>query len=414
MTLPRAQGSSGQPPAFLVFADDWGEHPSSAQHLFRSIAARHPVAWVNTVGMRDPALTRADLARALRKLRKMVRGGRSGARARLPGEPLRVEQPPMLPYAQFALVRRFNARSVGRLLKRLAEQPEFRAPLVVTTVPNAADYIERLSDWPLVYYCVDDFSLWPGVDAPRVRDMEARLIERAQAIIVSSERLQERLVRSNKPIHLITHGVDLPHFAAHSSTEHPVLRGIPRPRAGFFGLIDHRTDQTLLAAVARAMPQLSFVLAGPIEAPLEALARQANVHMTGPVPYAELPELIAGLEVLFIPYRTGPLGDALSPLKLKEYLATGRPIVSTPIAEAKRYSNYVSLAATAEEWVVAITAALQTEARERSGTLASLLESESWERKAERFLEICRAASAGTAESHPRASASAGAGVVVE
>jgi len=261
--------------------------------------------------------------------------------------------------------------------------------VIVTTVPNAGDYGELFGQALVVYYCVDDFSEWPGLDAELVREMEQRLIERADVFIATSSRLRERLAAFGKPTHLLTHGVDVAHFSRQASEEHLCLRGIQKPRAGFFGLIDARMDQELLGLVADRMPEMAFVLAGPVEAPVRALSARKNVHFTGPIAYDQLPSLIAGLDVLLIPYVAGALGDSLSPLKLKEYLATGKPIVSTPIAEAQAQAPHVIAAGSADEWARELHKALHVDLAARRGIIMPLIEAESWAHKAAILVDLC-------------------------
>ena len=375
--------------SFVVFSDDWGEHMSSSQHLFRHIAAQHRVLWVNTVGMRRPTLTLADLRKACRKLSRMMPLRRPNKSEGNSASPITVCQPFMLPFGRYETVRAFNTLSVTRTVRATVERAQLRCPIVVCTVPNAGDYRDLLRDWTVVYYCVDDFALWPRLDADLVREMESRLIARADVLVAASGKLCDRLAASGKPTHLLTHGVDVELFAAQAPAEHICLRDIPRPRAGFFGLIDDRTDQDLMISVARLVPYFSLVFAGPIESAVAPLAACPNVHFTGPVRYRELPSLIRGFDVLFIPYRTGELAESLSPLKLKEYLVTGKPIVSTPIAEARERKAHVSVAATAEEWATALSAALTTDGGARKHTILPAMEAESWAFKAQSLLKIC-------------------------
>ncbi len=180
----------------------------------------------------------------------------------------------------------------------------------------------------VVYYCVDDFTKWPGFDIELVREMEHHLIQRADVIVAASPKLRDRLAKWGKPVHLLTHGVDFDHFGSSVLVEHHCLAGIRKPRVGFFGLVDSRMDQQLLCDVAKRMPEVSFVLAGPVQASVRQLTMCGNIHLPGPIPYLELPAFVSGMDVLCVPYKSGHLGDSLSPLKLKEYLVTGKPITA--------------------------------------------------------------------------------------
>ncbi|MCA9753302.1 MAG: glycosyltransferase family 1 protein, partial [Gemmatimonadetes bacterium] len=146
---------------FVVFADDWGRHPSSCQHLFRRIAPHHRVVWVNTIGTRTPTLRPADLARAAGKLREWAFGaGDAAAAASDPAVPVEVLRPVMTPFDRWHPLRRLNASLLIRAI-RAAVSPAER-PILVTTIPNAAGVVGRIEEAASVYYCVDEFSEWPG------------------------------------------------------------------------------------------------------------------------------------------------------------------------------------------------------------------------------------------------------------
>jgi glycosyltransferase involved in cell wall biosynthesis len=264
-----------------------------------------------------------------------------------------------------------------------------RDPIVVTTVPNASEYPELLEGRKVIYYCVDDFSLWPGLDVDVVREMETRLVERANRIITVSDNLFQRLSKSGKPTHLLTHGVDLEMFSTPAVSELPVLEEIPKPRVGFFGLIDGRMDWDLVVPLAKRMPGFSFVFAGPVDASAGELPQVKNIHLIGRVDYRELPTFVAGLGALILPYRTGELSEAISPLKLKEYLATGKTVVSSGIADVRRWAGDVLVASTIDEWIDALTMERRDAEVTQKVPAKVLLANESWEEKAAAFREIC-------------------------
>lgn len=379
-----------QSPDFLVFSDDWGEHPSSCQHIFRHIAKDHRVLWVNTIGMRNPTLSWTDLHKIALKGCKMLRFRRERGRKLEREGHLNVCQPVMLPFARLSFVRAFNAWSVTRRVRAAMRAMNLRDPTVVTTVPNAADYPRLLEGRRVIYYCVDDFSLWPGLDSQLVRRMEQRLVAQSAAVVAVSNALGEKFKSSGKPVHVLTHGVDLEHFGKPATVEHPVLEGIPRPRIGFFGLIDGRFDAALISEVARQIPEISFVFAGPTDASVDELPAHDNVHFVGAIAYTELPAFIRGMRALILPYKPDGLAKMLSPLKLKEYLATGKPVISTPIGATEEWGDMVNVAKIAEEWVVLIHRLANSTPGESGRATDARLLSQSWARKASELLEVCR------------------------
>ncbi len=380
----------GNPP-FIVFSDDWGEHPSSCQHLFRQIAVRHTVLWVNTIGMRSPKLSGSDLRKAGLKISKMLKGRHGGSRGSgKPEPPVHVCQPFMLPFSSIRLVRWLNKRWVLRSVRRAAAELKIHRPVVVSTVPNACDYVNDFGASRVVYYCVDDFTKWPGLEHDLVRDMERQLIAGADVLVATSRVLYQKLGVGQKPVHLLTHGVDLPLFSAEADAEHPCLRGIPKPRAGYFGLFDERTDQSLMAAVTAANPNMEFVFTGPLAtAPTAVLRSRPNVHFTGSVPYGELSALVKGLDVLFIAYVVNDFTASISPLKLKEYIVTGKTVIATPMPEALLLKEHINIAASAADWTAVLSRGLQPDVAGRKAVVQRAMAHESWAAKACEFVQLC-------------------------
>ena len=382
-------GQSPRETSFLVFSDDWGEHPSSCQHLFRRISQRHKVLWVNTIGMRNPKLALSDFKKAFLKVRKMLIV-RVGKAQKVPRENVISCQPVMLPFAEVSWVRRINCTSVIKTVRRKLRKLDIRNPILVTTVPNACDYIGKCGESKVIYYCVDDFSEWPGLETKMVREMEEKLIQQSDCHIATSQELFDRLSKSGKPTYLLTHGVDTEHFKQTVKREHLLLDGIPRPRIGYYGLFDERSDHGLLAELAARMPDVSFVITGQVDSDFLSRQRLPNVYFTGSVRYADLPSMLKGWDVLMLPYKMNDLTKSISPLKLKEYLITGKPVVSTPIPEVLKLKDYVSVAATIDEWIISIRLCLDRpqNATRRPGD--DFWTNETWEKKAEYFLQICR------------------------
>lgn len=368
---------------FIVFSDDWGVHPSSCQHIFRHIIPEHPVFWVNTVGMRPPKLALSDARKVVEKVSRMFHSAtdKGSEKTKAPT----VIQPPMMPYMSNSLCRRFNRYSVLRSIRTALPENSSARRVIVTTVPNVADYIEGLDAGLVIYYCVDDFSDWPGHDKDLILAMEEQLLGSVDLIFATSSNLHDRLSRTGKPTEMLAHGVDVEHFAERTDRVHPTLENIPAPRVGFFGLIDGRLDQDLVWRLSKQRPDVSFVFAGPVDVSTRLLEDATNVHLVGPVPYDELPHLVNGLDALVMPYKVNELSESLSPLKLKEYLATGKPIITSSIAAVADYRDYVCVGASETEWLSCIGTALL---QDSSGGRINL-DNESWQAKARQLEVAC-------------------------
>lgn len=383
---------------FLVFSDDWGEHPSSCQHIFRILAAANPTIWVNTVGLRQPQLTLDDARRSLRKISAMLglrrpgtpslhtngNGSRNGN-----GKGPTVRVPLMTPFHSPAWLAALNQRSLLSNVRHTLNELHFDQYTLVTTTPSVCDVVERIAPRKVVYYCVDDFSEWPGMNKPLIQRMEARLLDSVSLVICTSTALYERFHRTH-PTYLLTHGVDVEHFTAPQTREHPLLKRIPEPRVGYFGSFDQRSDIDLLRAMAQALPHVSFVITGPVHGRFPELRNLTNLHFTGPVSYPELPSIVRGWRACLLPYRLNSLTTKINPLKLKEYLASGKPVIAAPLPEISELSDFVRVAETAEDWCEAIEAAVKGEWRANPDAVSELLRYESWRGKADLFLRICQ------------------------
>jgi len=372
---------------FIVFSDDWGEHPSSCQHLFKIIGKEYRVLWVNTIGMRNMRLTMADLKKALRKVGKMFKS-RSAEKKRSDQVALKVDviQPVMLPFVKNRFIRKVNALSVVTSIRRKSKEYKGLVPMVVTTVPNSCDYVDKLGAEKIMYYCVDDFSEWPGLEHDLVRQMESDLITKADSFVATSSKLYEKLATTGKPTELLTHGVDVDHFSNLPDEEHSLLKNIPKPRVGYFGLFDERSDQELILQVARKLPEISFVITGNVVVDVSKLEKQENIFFTGSVSYEELPAIIAGWEACMLPYVLNELTESISPLKLKEYLATGKAILSTSLPEVTKIDPNIYILDDPEEWV----AFLMNYRARKNFKAMEYFENESWNKKAEEIIEILK------------------------
>lgn len=374
---------------FVVASDDFGEHPSSLQHLIRYIPEKYPVVWINTIGMRNPKFTLRDLKKIILKSRKMV-----GSLLQKKGEMektgnIQVCQPPMIPCAGFSLVRKINKIMVCSMVKKILNKINAKKVVFIITAPNACDFIGEFGEEKVVYYCVDDFSEWPGLKKSLVKSMQDELIEKSDVLIAASENLSQMLGARGKPVHLLTHGVDLNHFSRELREEHPLLRGIPGPRVGYFGLFDDRNDKKLIEDLACQMPEVSFVITGNVETDVSSLKARGNVYFTGAISYAELPAMARGWDMCMLPYKLNDFTDSIQPLKLKEYLATGKPVLSTPIKEALRLKEYILVGETVQSWEKQIRGHINGGVPEGQSARKNFLQEESWGKKAEKFLGIC-------------------------
>lgn len=365
----------------LVFSDDWGRHPTSCQHLVRRLLPRYSTTWVNVIGMRRPRFEWYTVIRGLEKARQWF--GPSEQRADLPAN-LRVVSPVLWPGFGNSFERQLNRRLMQRALKKLIN--ESKPPVAVTTQPITVDLIDRIPARRWIYYCVDDFSTWPGLDHAAVRRLENQLIERADRIVAVSEQLCRRVAQLNRTADLLTHGVDLEMWTT-PNPNHIFEFDLPRPWLVFWGLIDRRMDVRIITQLANSGIG-SVLLAGPEDDADPALKQTKNVRFLGPVPNDQLPALAAVADVLLLPYADLPVTRAIQPLKLKEYLATGKAVVATDLPAVREWSDCLDISSTVDEYVGLAKLRSITGATSPQLNGRKRLTSESWEAKADRFASI--------------------------
>ncbi len=332
---------------FVVFAEDWAQHPSSTQHLFRLISERYNTTWVNSIGMRTPKFNWVDMRRILSKALMMAKSWRS--KGKNTGQ-LNVVNPFLLPWHKSKTVRAFNQHQISQLIDFNNEEP-------ITywlSVPNAISLITLRPQDKVVYYCGDDFSALAGVEHNMISKFEKKLIDKADLIFVASEVLLEKM-----PTHktqLLEHGVDFDLFAKRKA-KHPVLRNRNRV-VGFYGSISNWLDIDLLYALAVARPEYDIVLVGRNQVDIERLTALENVIHVGEVPHAELAQFSQYWQVSVLPFIINEQIRACDPLKLKEYLAAGKPIVATRFPAVERFSSIIMVANNQEEFIARIDDAM--------------------------------------------------------
>jgi glycosyltransferase involved in cell wall biosynthesis len=364
----------------LVFADDWGRHPSSSQHLIRRLRDEFPVLWVNSVGTRRVRADSVSLKRGLEKLGNWRRGLTKVS------ERMWVVDPPMIPGHGSRHVRGLNRCLLAWRLRGVLRRLGLESPLLVTNLPYINGLVRDLRLRGRVYYCTDDYSHWPSADGDALRRADREFAAEADLVLAVSRALHARYEATGR-CHYFPHGVDYAHFrtARDARLVAADVARLPGPRVGFFGLIYEKLDFELLGALARRFPAGSLVMIGSVVHCPEWFARLPNVHLLGPKPYEHLPSYIAPLDVLLLPYLADdPMIRQSGPLKLKECLAAGKPTVSVDVPEVRALEPHVRVASDRGAFLGHVVDALaEPTASPRVDARQRAVEGDDWDRRAD-------------------------------
>ena len=222
----------------------------------------------------------------------------------------------------------------------------------------------------------------------KLLELEQELIDKADLVFTGGTSLYEAKKHRHPDVHCFPSSVDRAHFAkARSTLFDPADQDdLPRPRLGFYGVIDERFDTELLDQVAAMRPNWSFVMVGPVvKISEDDLPKRPNIHYLGGKTYAELPAYLSGWDVALMPFAMNESTEFISPTKTPEYLAGGKPVVSTPVKDVVRHYGHlegVNIAATADEFVAACDEALELTRNPEGGWLAEadlMLSATSWD-----------------------------------
>jgi len=271
-----------------------------------------------------------------------------------------------------------------RLIAALVREQALADAVLWYYTPMALPFTNKLTAQAVVYDCMDELSAFAGAPQ-RLRDLEEELFARADVVFTGGQSLYEAKRTRHPNVHAFPSSVDVAHFATARTwpSEPPDQQPIGRPRIGFFGVIDERMDYELLRGVAAARPSWQLVLIGPTaKIDPATLPRAANLHYLGPKSYAELPQYISCWDVAMLPFARNEATRFISPTKTPEYLAAGRPVVSTSIRDVVRpygQQGLARIADTPEAFVAAVEAALDEDANERIRAADAFLTHTSWD-----------------------------------
>ncbi|MFP5392170.1 MAG: glycosyltransferase [Gammaproteobacteria bacterium] len=289
----------------------------------------------------------------------------------------------------------FHDDQIPLLQPLLAElAPPGENPIVWFYTPMALPLLQALHPSLVVYDCMDELAAFKN--APKqLLQRETALLSIADVVFTGGPSLYEAKKNRHANAHCFSSSVDVKHFgqALDRSAEHPEFAHLPRPRLGFYGVIDERFDAGMLGALADAHPEWQLVMVGPVvKIDPASLPQRPNIHYAGQRSYDELPKFLAGWDVCLLPFAINDSTKFISPTKILEYMAAELPAVSTPITDVvKPYGHIVPIASTEQEFIAACEEMLAQTPEQRAamiGKMRQVVANTSWDRTAEQMCAL--------------------------
>ncbi|MEO3869598.1 glycosyltransferase [Nonomuraea sp. B12E4] len=388
--LPAWPSPPGRPerPGYVCFsAQDWWYHnrAHSDFQLMRAVARHRKVLVVNSIGMRmpKPGTSTQPVRRIMRKLRSVAKL----VRQPMPG--FYVMSPLPLPFYGSPLLRALNAVLVRTQVRVVCRALGLRDRVIMTTIPTAWDVVRPMRRRALVFNRSDRHSAFPESDTATIEALERALLRQADHVLyVSRALMAEERPLTGERAHFLDHGVDLEHFTRRERLP-AELAGVPGPRVGFFGALDdYLVDFDLLERVAAELPDVSLVLIGDATVPMGRLTKYPNVHWFGFRRYEDIPGYGSGFDVAIMPWLDNPWIKHANPIKLKEYLALGLPVVSTDFAELANYTDRVRIATSPAQFVAAVRTTLSDGGPQEPAALRESVLGASWSSRAAELMTL--------------------------
>lgn len=371
----------------MTGSEDWYSASQTCKHhIAKQLVARGArVLYIQNISMRSLGSEGSrDLAKVLRRLGAFFRGLDN------PQPNLYCFSPIYLPFPRFRFVRWLNSIILPLMIRFHAWRIGLRRPVFIYFMPTGYTLQGRLGESLSVYYIVDNYTAFSGIERETMQQLEQSALATAGAVFATARLLADDRRRARPDINFMPHGVDFDHFAKAQDPATPVppeMDALPRPRIGFMGaVLADSIDTALMKDLVCRRRDWHFVVFGRALTDISSLLEQPNFTFLGPKPYADMPGLLKGCDVAWIPFLENDLTRDLNPIKLREYLAAGVPIVATDVPCVREYQQWVKCVRTLDEFEQAIEESLRDpgDPRERQQAVAQ----ESWSSRADEIVQI--------------------------
>jgi len=370
----------------IYFANDWNaDNRTSSHHIAEQLAKYNRILYVESSGLRAPRTSLHDTKRIIRKIKNFIKG------IKRINNSVFVFSPLLIPLHRFGFIRKSNQLILVSQLRLLCRRLGFKNPILWIVIPHMVSVVGKLNEKLVVYYCVDNFSSLPHVEAFAISQYDRKLTEKANIVFTPSQPLYKEKKKINANTFLSPHGVDVRHFNKAVDIDLTVPEDIARikkPIIGFFGLIEHWVDLKLIGYIAVNKPEYSLVLIGRVAQDISYLKNIPNVYFLGPRPYEQLPAYAKAFDVALLPYVLNRQVYNANPIKLREYLAAGRAVVSVRTPDIENFRDVVSIADSYETFLASIDSSLRENSLAKIKSRMEKVADSSWENRFENISNI--------------------------
>jgi glycosyltransferase involved in cell wall biosynthesis len=369
--------------------DWWYHHPHSKQHLMRRFAqAGNRVLFINSLSMGLPSLAHKDLlskiGRKLKSYAKLARDTEEG---------ITVVSPAALPFHGNRAARKMNQKLLVAQIGALARRKGMTKPILWIAIPTAAELIGKFGESRVVYQVSDKYdanSEDHAVNPATIHRLHEHAIENADIVLYSGRKLLDEATLGRDKSYLLEQAVDFDHWSQVATLEPAEkINNIPRPRIGYFGAIEPwLVDQELIKLAGQKHPEWNWIFIGNLARGSD-LPTMPNVHLIPPVPYEDLPRYAAGFDVCVLPWNTEHAFTSYgSAIKVREYLATGKPVVISPLPEYEPMSAVLRIARSRDEFIALIEDALNEDDPPKAQARQAAVKDGTWDARAEWVSEL--------------------------
>ncbi len=349
----------------------------------RFARAGNKVIFVNSISMGLPSITSNDFFPKIgRKLKIYAR------HAGTTNEGIMVVSPATLPFFGNSTARQINKRLLTTQIGRLAKKKGMTAPILWIAIPTAAQLIGKMNESLVIYQVSDKYdanSEDHKVNPETIRHLHEFAIKHADIVLYSGRKLLAEATTGLEKSYFLEQAVDFDHWSRVTDLTPPEeISAIPRPRLGYFGAIEPwLMDRELIRRASRERPEWNWVFIGNLARGTD-LADLPNVHFFPPVPYDELPRYAAGFDVCLLPWETEHAFTSYgSAIKVREYLATGKPVVISPLPEYESMSDVLRIAHSRDDFIRLVEDALNETEPEKARLRQAAVRDGTWAARAE-------------------------------